>query len=96
MNLHIKLGIDGEGLTNTFADISSWISALDQQDPFGRKFFKDKQLAPPYYAVPVTGALFHTQGGLLINEHAKVMKDDGSVINGIYALRQGCDRGFWP
>lgn len=80
-----KLGIDGEGLTNTFADISSCISASDQQDPFGRNFTKDKQLAPPYYAVPVTGALFHTQGGLLINDHAKVMKDDGSVINGIYA-----------
>lgn len=80
-----KLGIDGEGLTNTFNDITSWISNPNQKDPFGRHFTKDKQLSPPYYAVPVTGALFHTQGGLLINNHAQVMRDDGTVINGLYA-----------
>ncbi|MDA0909744.1 MAG: FAD-dependent oxidoreductase [Proteobacteria bacterium] len=80
-----KLGINGEGLTKTFDDISLWMTDPDQKDPFGRNFTKDKQLSPPYYAVLVTGALFHTQGGLLINNYAKVMKDDGTLINGLYA-----------
>ena len=35
-------------------------------------------LAAPYYAVRVTGALFHTQGGLAIDLDAGVMRSDGS------------------
>jgi fumarate reductase flavoprotein subunit len=41
-------------------------------DPFGRDFTTRPKLAPPYYAIKVTGALFHTQGGLVIDEMARV------------------------
>jgi len=43
------------------------------KDPFGRDFTSKPKLAPPYYAVKVTGALFHTQGGLTIDENARVL-----------------------
>ena len=33
------------------------------------------QLASPYHAVKVTGALFHTQGGLAIDADARVLRD---------------------
>ena len=33
----------------------------------------------------VTGTLFHTQGGLAIDEKARVIKNDGSVIQGLFA-----------
>ena len=33
----------------------------------------------------VTGTLFHTQGGLAIDEKAQVIKNDGSVIQGLFA-----------
>ena len=33
----------------------------------------------------VTGALFHTQGGLKVNEKAQVLKPDGSPILNLYA-----------
>ena len=33
----------------------------------------------------VVPALFHTQGGLVVDEHARVIREDGSVIEGLYA-----------
>ena len=33
----------------------------------------------------VTGALFHTQGGLAIDDQARVLKKDGTAIEGLYA-----------
>ena len=53
-------------------------------DPFGRDFSKGRALTPPYYAIKVTGALFHTQGGLRINKEARVMTPDGPLAN-LYA-----------
>jgi fumarate reductase flavoprotein subunit len=35
----------------------------------------DRQWTAPFYAVKVTGALFHTQGGLNIDEGCRVIKD---------------------
>ena len=50
--------------------------------PFGRRFEKQTALVPPYYAIKVTGALFHTQGGLVVDEHARVLrKGDGPLPN---------------
>lgn len=54
------------------------------QDRFGRTSFEDA-LRPPYAAVRVVPALFHTQGGLVVDEHARVEREDGSVVEGLYA-----------
>ena len=48
-------------------------AAGKETDPFGRDFTTKPKLVPPYYAVKVTGALFHTQGGLVIDESARVL-----------------------
>lgn len=40
---------------------------------------------PPFYAVPVHPGDVGTAGGLLCDEHARVLRDDGSVIEGLYA-----------
>ena len=53
-------------------------------DPLGRKDFQGL-LRPPYYGVRVTGALFHTQGGLKVNKKAQVLKPDGNPIPNLYA-----------
>ncbi|MEO6410054.1 MAG: FAD-dependent oxidoreductase [Burkholderiaceae bacterium] len=37
------------------------------------------RLAAPYHAVKVTGALFHTQGGLDIDADARVLRDDAAA-----------------
>jgi fumarate reductase flavoprotein subunit len=53
-------------------------------DPFGRATF-EKPLSAPYVAIKVQPALFHTQGGLLVNENAQVLRDDGTIVSGLYA-----------
>ncbi|ABD56685.1 FAD-dependent oxidoreductase [Jannaschia sp. CCS1] len=53
-------------------------------DAFGR-MFHGKPLIPPYCAVKVTGALFHTQGGLDIDEDARVRRADGTSFPNIFA-----------
>ncbi|HSH91788.1 MAG TPA: FAD-dependent oxidoreductase [Ramlibacter sp.] len=42
----------------------------------GRRF--KRALVPPYHAVQVTGALFHTQGGLDVDERCRVLRHDGT------------------
>jgi len=44
-----------------------------ERDAFGRDFTTKPKLVPPYYGVKVTGALFHTQGGLVVDEAARVL-----------------------
>ena len=43
------------------------LKSADGRDRFGRKFLKGQGCTPPYHAVKVTGALFHTQGGLAVD-----------------------------
>lgn len=61
-----------------------------QVDGFGRSF--KRALQAPYFAVKVTGALFHTQGGLDIDEHCRVLREDGSPLPNLLAAG-GAARG---
>jgi hypothetical protein len=40
---------------------------------------------PPFYAVPVLPGDVGTYGGVVTDEHARVLRDDGSAIEGLYA-----------
>jgi 3-oxosteroid 1-dehydrogenase len=40
---------------------------------------------PPFYAIPVVPGDVGTFGGVLTDEHARVLRADGSVIGGLYA-----------
>jgi fumarate reductase flavoprotein subunit len=53
-------------------------------DRFGRTDF-EAPLEPPYAAVRVVPALFHTQGGLVVDGAARVLRPGGSPIPGLYA-----------
>jgi fumarate reductase flavoprotein subunit len=55
------------------------------EDSFGRTFKPEQRLQAPYYAIRVTGALFHTQGGLVVNHHARVMKSNGKALPNLFA-----------
>ncbi|MEX0344826.1 MAG: FAD-dependent oxidoreductase [Rhizobiaceae bacterium] len=54
-------------------------------DMFGREFSKTTPLRPPYFAVKVTGAMFHTQGGAMIDETARVVDEQGKPLGNICA-----------
>ena len=49
-------------------------------------------LEAPFYGTKVTGALFHTQGGLVVDEHARVLREDDTTVENLYA-GGGCATG---
>ena len=59
-------------LEQTLAQVVRFAAGIEN-DPFGRDFTTKPRLVPPYYGVKVTGALFHTQGGLVVDETARVL-----------------------
>ena len=50
-------------------------------------------LKPPYYAIRVTGALLHTQGGLEIDVDGRVLHPDGTPLPNLLAAG-GAARGL--
>jgi fumarate reductase flavoprotein subunit len=57
----------------------------NDQDRFGRRFAAGQKCSPQFYAVKVTGALFHTQGGLAIDACARVRRRAGGVFPNLFA-----------
>lgn len=55
------------------------------RDRFGRDFTGKPPLAAPFRAAKVTGALFHTQGGLVVDGDAQVRKADGTLFPNLFA-----------
>lgn len=73
------LGLPPETLAETLAAIP-W----GGKDAFGRRF-GETPLAAPFHGVRVTGALFHTQGGLRTDGHGRVLRPDGSPLPNLWA-----------
>ena len=55
------------------------------QDRFGRKFVPEQLCKAPFYAIKVTGALFHTQGGLAIDPNGRVKHASGLAFPNLFA-----------
>jgi fumarate reductase flavoprotein subunit len=75
--------LDADALKAELTTATAVASGLST-DRFGRVAF-EAPLAAPYAAVRVVPALFHTQGGLVVDQHARVTKPDGAPIIGLYA-----------
>jgi fumarate reductase flavoprotein subunit len=60
-------------------------------DPATGRTFK-RALQAPFHAIKVTGALFHTQGGLDIDAQARVLRQDGTPLPNLLAAG-GAARG---
>jgi fumarate reductase flavoprotein subunit len=56
-----------------------------QPDQFGRRFDGLAPLAPEFCALRVTGALFHTQGGLIVDAEARVQRQLGGAFSNLFA-----------
>lgn len=96
-----KAGIDAEGLKATIARNNEFaIKGVDED--FGKgdnifdTYYGDESVKPnpclaelkqaPFYAVRFEGGELGTKGGLDADEAARVMREDGSVIPGLYAI----------
>lgn len=67
------------------AALAAALAERGAPDRFGRDWTGVAPLAPPYCAVRVTGALFHTQGGLAIRADARVKRAAGGVFPNLFA-----------
>ena len=79
------IGVSAGIVASSVGDIKAFKTGK-KHCPFGRKFQETSILdGPPYYGVKVTGALFHTQGGLSVDTQAKVLRKDNSALPNLFA-----------
>ena len=83
--LAARLGVPADVLSETFRTVEQF-KARGESDAFGRKWAGIAPLEAPFCAVKVTGALFHTQGGLVVNDEARVLRQDGSPLPNLFAV----------
>lgn len=79
------IGCPEVALHNTLASVHEGL------EPVTGRHFK-RSLVAPFHAIRVTGALFHTQGGLNINAHCQVLRPDGTCLPNLLAAG-GAARG---
>ena len=77
-----KLRLPPAALAQTLVDYHRCADG-QMTDPFGRS--DCRRLEAPFYGVKVTGALFHTQGGLQVDLDGRVLRKDGKAIPNLYA-----------
>ena len=77
-------GINKESLDKTIKEVEEMVEGK-RKDSFGRDFTIKPKLESPYYTVKVTGALFHTQGGLVVNKNAQVMDKNKDPLPNLFA-----------
>lgn len=83
-SLAAKLRLPEQVLSETAAEVER-CALGDGSDAYGRDFSKTPPLKAPFYAAKVTGALFHTQGGLEVDENARVLRANGQPFPNLFA-----------
>ena len=83
-DLAAQMGLPAPALETTFARFQAARQG-QAPDPFGRPLTATAPLTPPFCAVRVTGALFHTQGGLAVDQDARVCRSAGGTFPNLFA-----------
>ena len=82
--LAAAIGVSASVLAATAADVETMKRGVGA-DSLRRCFAGNPALRGPYCAVRVTGALFHTQGGLAVDPGAAVLRKDGRAFANLFA-----------
>ena len=77
-------GLPLDALSETFEDVAACIRRASKDD-WGREWRGVEPLEPPFHFARVTGALFHTQGGLVVDGKARVLREDGTPLPNLFA-----------
>jgi fumarate reductase flavoprotein subunit len=77
-------GISADGLAATVSEVEACVRG-ERPDRFGRDFTGKPVLQSPLRAVKVTGALFHTQGGLAVDTRGRVLRVSGEALPNLFA-----------
>lgn len=96
-----QIGVDAVGLERTVDKVNDYARTGQDLD-FDRggnvfdRYYGDSNIKPnpclaplrkgPYYAMRLDAGDIGTKGGLLTNEHAQVVRDNGTPIDGLYAI----------
>ncbi|MFM0395774.1 FAD-dependent oxidoreductase [Paraburkholderia phytofirmans] len=99
--LAAKIGVDAQGLRDTAAKMNRY-AANGVDEEFGKGgnafdiYYGDPNVKPnpclapletgPFYAVRIDAGDIGTKGGLLTDASARVLREDGSPITGLYAI----------
>lgn len=99
--LAAQIGVDAGGLQATVDKVNGYARTGEDKD-FQRggnvfdRYYGDSNVSPnpclapigkgPYYAMPMYAGDIGSKGGLLTNEHAQVVRENGTVIDGLYAI----------
>jgi fumarate reductase flavoprotein subunit len=78
------IGVPADALAEEIDEADQVATGRLAEDRFGRTNF-EAALGTPLRAVRVVPALFHTQGGLLVDGHARVLDGDALPVAGLYA-----------
>lgn len=78
------IGVDADMLATELNDVERAV-ITQQPDRFARSFTNNATLKPPYLAIKVTGALFHTQGGLAVTPQGQVRRQNGTPFPNMFA-----------
>jgi len=78
------MGVDAAALEAALGDAHA-ARTEGRADAVGRRWDADTPPAPPYHALKVRGAIYHTQGGLQVDAAAQVQRADGSRLPNLYA-----------
>ncbi len=79
-----RLNLPEPALAQSFAEVEA-AKRAGKTDRFDRNFAGTAPLTPPFRAVKVTGALFHTQGGLAVDEAARVLDTSDNPLPNLFA-----------
>ena len=79
-----ELDVDPAAFANTMETWNGYVEAKNDPD-FGRTSFANPLNNGPYDAIKVTAGVHHTMGGVTINSATEVLKEDGTVIPGLFA-----------
>ena len=77
-------GLDAAAVTAT-VEAYNKAARGEQPDAFGRKDFALAPLTGTLYVCRVVPGLFHTQGGLLVDDDGRVLRTDGRPIANLFA-----------
>ena len=83
-------GYPGEVVRRGIEEFNRQMAGDATTEP-GRRYDRRPLDTPPYYVIDAAPAVTFTLGGLLIDEHARVLGEDGTVIDGL--LCAGADAG---
>jgi 3-oxosteroid 1-dehydrogenase len=98
--LAAKIGVDAQGLVETARRFSEFARAgrdLDfhRGDSAYDRVYSDPRVTPnpnlgaverpPFYAVKVYPGDLGTKGGILTDAHSRALREDGTIIEGLYA-----------